>query len=34
MVSSLCNVSRQQAQKYVEQNYVYVNFSVVNNKTF
>ncbi|UZQ30966.1 MAG: hypothetical protein OHM56_05565 [Spiroplasma phoeniceum] len=33
-VSVICNVSRQQAQKYFEQNYVYVNFSVVNNKTF
>ncbi|WP_342255759.1 S4 domain-containing protein [Spiroplasma endosymbiont of Poecilobothrus nobilitatus] len=34
VASALCNASRQQAQKYVEQNYVYVNFSVVNNKTF
>ncbi|WP_374696245.1 S4 domain-containing protein [Spiroplasma endosymbiont of Polydrusus formosus] len=33
-VSMICNISRQQVQTYVDQNNVYVNFSVVNNKTF
>ncbi|WP_424526053.1 hypothetical protein [Spiroplasma endosymbiont of Glossina fuscipes fuscipes] len=34
VVSAICNLSRQKAQAYVQADNVYVNFSVVNNKTF
>ncbi|WP_425379557.1 hypothetical protein [Spiroplasma endosymbiont of Stenodema calcarata] len=34
VVSAICHFSRQKGQEYVEQDNVYVNFSVVNNKTF